>query len=185
MISNWSYISEELDDEVCLTYDIIESLLNEHTNDIEVLHWWNFLSEISCVPCDELMQHARKIKESAVSFDQKERKYCELLKIEKPPSYHSYDSLLRDQINSIFKIKIPEKPLRMPWIFRWIYTWTDENNKIQKYPGLKLKTIIRDSKKGKIKINKLFRRASFTTKVKDGTPEKWAQDCLPVITPSK
>ena len=66
------------------------------------------------------------------------------------------------------------------WVFRWIYTYTDENNILQKESGLKRDTIRRYLRNGTIEANKIFKRASFTTSVCDGTPKKWAEELIEV-----
>ncbi len=177
----WSEVSEKLNDKVDRADEVIEPLLNEDLNDIEISHWWNFLSKLSGIPRDELIKNAIEIKESKDDKEKKEIEYCELLKIEKSHSYHFHDPLVRCQISSIFKIKIPEKSPRTPWIFRWIYS-TDSDKVVdasKKNPGNTLSYIKYIERKGEIKFDRLFKRASFTTKVRNGTPEKWSPDCLP------
>ena len=170
MEKNWESLSKKLNREIYRASEIIEALLNEENNNIvEKSHWWKFLSTISGLPVEKLIQETKKIK-LVKNRDKREIKYCKLLKIRKPLVHHLTGPHLHIR-------NIPAEYDTYAWIFRWIYTYADDG-KIQKQPGITLSTLKYDLEK--IKANRFFKRASFTYSVKNGTPEKWSEELIEV-----
>lgn len=133
MENDWPSISEKLKEEINDTdgaHVIIEALLNEKDGDKRSLdeksHWWKFLSKISSIPVEKLKRKAKKIKEEVEEQDQREVEYCRLLRIAPHPVY----TQARPQVISK---RIVEGDVS--WLFRWIYTFTDREGKIQRKPG--------------------------------------------------
>ena len=64
MEKNWESLSKKLNREIYRSSEIIEALLNEENNNIvEKSHWWKFLSTISGLPVEKLIQETKKIKQ--------------------------------------------------------------------------------------------------------------------------
>ena len=177
MENDWPSISEKLKKEINDTdgaHVIIEALLNEKDVDKRALdeksHWWKFLSKISSIPVEKLKQKAKKIKEEVEEQDQREVEYCRLLRIAPHPVY----TQARPQVISKRYIE------GGGWLFRWIYTFTDREGKIQRKPGWTLGYLKSQLRKGEIKVNKIRKRACYVgmKHIKEGTPDECADDWI-------
>lgn len=173
---DWNSISKRLDEEINRSYELIEGLLNGDSANIEVVHWWNFLSTISNIPTNRLKQEVKRIKEKGGDKDKIEIEYCKLLKIEEPLVHHWTGP--PDNIRGVRAV--PTEYDTVTGVFRWLYIYEDQNNEIRNLPGLKLSTVKNYLKQGKIEVKRLFKHASFTTSVRDGTPEKWSDELIEV-----
>ena len=181
MTTKWDEISFKLNEEVDRTYELFEALLIEEDKDnVEKSHWWEFLSTLSGISIEELKQQAKLIYEKDNNQNQKEIQYCELLQIEKPLDHHLVGPRIKEQGHHIELLRnVPYEYDTKGWIFRWIYTYSNED-KLQREPGIKLSTLKRELKNGRIIFNKLFKRASFTSSVRNGTPEKCSQKLIQI-----
>lgn len=177
-MKSWKQLSKKLEEEINRSaelVELVEALLSENgedTTNLEKTHWWNFLSEkISCIPVNELKQRAREIKENSDDQCQKEIRYCRLLGIKLPQAWKLVDKTLRRQLEEA-KLRIPSEYVRKPaWSFRWIYAWRGD---VENH-GITLKELKRRLREGEA-LDKVYKLASFTTSVQDGTPEKTSSE---------
>jgi len=112
--------------------------------------------------------------ESDAHQDKKEMQYCNLLKFPLPWIRERVGKTLI-QIEEVNR-RIPIEYLKQAWGIRWIYTYPERGLET----GIKLMTLKNRIKKGEIKVNKIFKRASFRTSVKNGTPDKCSEELIEV-----
>lgn len=183
MKTMWHEVSTKLYKEVDRAYALFEGLLNGEKNSVlEKEHWWKFLSVMSNVPIEQLKVQAKVIFEKDVDQNHKEDLYCELLGIKKPLNHHVIEVPMGKELSKAFTKhslrNIPTEYDTKAWIFRWIYTFTDDNNKPQKEPGIARDTLKTEDK---TTINQVFKRAAFISKgIKNGTPDKWSGERIAV-----
>ena len=109
----------------------------------------------------------RRFWTKQLQLRRREAKYYRLLRIAPHPVY------TEARLQVISKRHVEGN---VSWLFRWIYTFTDGEGKIQRKPRWTLKTLNGKLKKGKIKVNKIFKRASYTDEVSIETPKKWVEE---------
>jgi hypothetical protein len=170
---NWTSVSEKLKKEITSSHEIIEALLDEEDHDahsnIEKSHWWNFLSrKRSEIDVRKLKQKTKRIRQEVKDPYQREVEYCKLLGIDPHPVYThaSPQAITKRHLEG-----------DVAWEFRWRYAFVDDKGDIQKKDqGLTWKTLNDYMNQGKIKAKNVLKCASFTRKVKEGTPDELAND---------
>jgi len=156
-------------------------LLNgEDNNSEEILkekrHWWSFLSkEFAGVSVLKLKQKAQEIKNKVENKYEREKNYCDLLHISEPLVPHLTGPKIKIR-------KFPPTYDTTAWEFRWIYTFIlNSEGEIPKGRiGYKWTTKKLRNHLKKKEVKKLFKRASYTTSVSDGTPEIWSEEPIEV-----
>jgi len=190
----WAAISEKLNEEAKLE-QLFDALLDEEKPrvrtariDAEKFHWWKFLASKVARIRDvyKFISMVKKIRSQSKSKQEREVRYCELLRVP-TRRLQIIEDKLRKQLTDAGLETPFEKPLDS-YTVRWVYTYQKKNETLEgpttERVGNKLKTLRTYKKEGKLKVDeleKLYKRACFIKEhLASGDCDEYSNELLEV-----